>query len=45
MRNWVSSEIESTIAILELLGSQSIQEVCGAITRQSRLVKKTLPEK
>lgn len=39
MRNWIASEIEATVPVLELLGNQSIKELATSITRQSRLVK------
>lgn len=40
MRNWIASEIEATVPVLELLGSQSIFELARSITRQSRIVQK-----
>jgi hypothetical protein len=42
MRNWIASEIEATIPVLELLGNQSISELAKSITRQSKIVKKLL---
>lgn len=40
MRNWIASEIEATIPVLELLGNQSMSELARSITLQSRIVKK-----
>jgi hypothetical protein len=40
MRNWIASEIEATVPVLELLGNQSIFELAKSITRQSRIVQK-----
>ncbi|KAL2068797.1 hypothetical protein VTL71DRAFT_15135 [Oculimacula yallundae] len=42
MRNWIASEIEATVPVLELLGNQSILELAKSITQQSRIVKKLL---
>ncbi|PVH88801.1 hypothetical protein DL98DRAFT_477463 [Cadophora sp. DSE1049] len=42
MRNWIASEIEATVPVLELLGNQSISELAKSITQQSRIVKKLL---
>ena len=40
MRNWIASEIEVTVPVLELLGTDSILELAKSITRQSRLTKR-----
>ncbi|KAF2419578.1 putative polyketide synthase [Tothia fuscella] len=42
MRNWITREIEVTVPILELLGKQSIQDLCKNIARQSKLVERSL---
>ncbi|KAG4444512.1 hypothetical protein IFR05_000103 [Cadophora sp. M221] len=42
MRNWIASEIEATVPVLELLGKQSILELAKSITQQSRILKKLL---
>lgn len=42
LRNWVSSEMEATVPVLEFLGSRNIQSLSGFIARQSRLVRKEL---
>jgi len=42
MRNWILGEMEASVAILELLGSQAISELCGMIARQSKLLRKDL---
>ncbi len=42
MRNWVISDMEATIPVLEFLGNHSIHELCENIARQSRLVNKEL---
>lgn len=34
MRNWIASEIEATIPVLELLCSQSMPELAKSVTRQ-----------
>ncbi|KIH89316.1 polyketide synthase [Sporothrix brasiliensis 5110] len=44
LRNWVSSEMEATVPVLEFLGSRTTQSLSGFIARQSRLVKKELLE-
>ncbi len=40
MRNWVSSDMEATVPVLEFLGNHSIQELCESIARQTRLASK-----
>lgn len=40
MRNWVSSDMEATIPVLEFLGNHSILELCENIGRQSKLASK-----
>ncbi|KAL1888583.1 Type I Iterative PKS [Sporothrix stenoceras] len=42
LRNWVSSEMEATVPVLEFLGGRTTQSLSGFIARQSRLVKKEL---
>ena len=42
MRNWVSSDLEATVAVLEFLGNHSIQELAEKIARHSRLAKKNM---
>ncbi|EFX02355.1 polyketide synthase [Grosmannia clavigera kw1407] len=42
LRNWVASEMEATVPVLEFLGSRTVQSLAGFIARQSRLVKKEL---
>ncbi|EPE10816.1 polyketide synthase [Ophiostoma piceae UAMH 11346] len=42
LRNWVNSEMEATVPVLEFLGSRNIQSLSGFIARQSRLVRKEL---
>jgi hypothetical protein len=42
MRNWIASEIEATVPVLELLGNQSISDLSKSIARQSRILKKLL---
>ncbi|KJR81416.1 polyketide synthase [Sporothrix schenckii 1099-18] len=44
LRNWVSSEMEATVPVLEFLGSRTTQSLSDFIARQSRLVKKELLE-
>ena len=44
MRNWILGEMETNVAILELLGSQTILELCATIARQSKLLRKDLPQ-
>jgi hypothetical protein len=44
MRNWITKDIEVTVPILELLGTQPIQELCKGISGRSRLVSKLLLE-
>lgn len=39
MRNWISSEIEVTMPVLQLLGNQSIQELSKVIAHQTRVGK------
>jgi hypothetical protein len=39
MRNWISSEIEVTVPVLELLGKYSIQEFSKKIAHQTRVAK------
>jgi hypothetical protein len=39
MRNWIASEIEVTVPVLQLLGSQSIGELSRGIAHQTRVVK------
>lgn len=39
MRNWLASEIEVTVPVLQLLGNQSILELSRAIAHQTRVAK------
>ncbi|KAM0326970.1 hypothetical protein ACHAQA_006091 [Verticillium albo-atrum] len=39
MRNWISSDVEVTVPILQLLGNQSIQELSKSIAHQTRAAK------
>ncbi|KAF1988946.1 hypothetical protein K402DRAFT_461387 [Aulographum hederae CBS 113979] len=45
MRNWITRDTEVTVPILELLGNQSIKEVCKNIARQSKLVSRSVVSK
>jgi len=40
MRNWVNSDLEASIPILEFLGNHSISGLCESIARQTRLATK-----
>ncbi|KAF7182343.1 hypothetical protein CNMCM7691_001823 [Aspergillus felis] len=42
MRNWVASDIQVTVPILEFLGTQSIKDFCYALARKSKLLRKDL---
>ncbi|EPE03579.1 polyketide synthase [Ophiostoma piceae UAMH 11346] len=42
LRNWVGSEMDVTVPVLEFLGARTVPSLAGFIARQSRLVRKEL---
>lgn len=39
MRNWIASDVEVTVPVLQLLGNNSIQELAKTIAHQTRVAK------